>query len=202
MLVSMQRDIVIWGGAMISVIYLNTLYMECFIHTHLYMSGDPQNWYLFIKSCVFLPVYTSVTFKVRSIWCSTPIELVFSHCSEQCLTSSILLPFRASAIVCFVSSTLAQNFPLRTFFSSGETKKVTQGEIVLIGRMGHGSQADFGQKLLNTQRGVGRCAHKSPIMKWANVLEESSKKFTEAELSLSQQRQLVHWYRWVLRILT
>ena len=28
------------------------------------------------------------------------------------------------------------------------------------------------------------------------------KKFTEAEHSLSQQRQLVHWYRWVPRTLT
>ena len=42
--------------------------------------------------------------------------------------------------------------------------------------MGHGVHAVFAQKLLNTQRGVGRCAHKSPIMKWANALKESSKK--------------------------
>ena len=33
-----------------------------------------------------------------------------------------------------------------------------------------GAQAVFGQKLLNTQCGAGRCAHKSPIIKWANVL--------------------------------
>ena len=31
----------------------------------------------------------------------------------------------------------------------------------------------FGQKLLNTVQ-VGRCAHKSPIMKWADVLKDSS----------------------------
>ena len=37
--------------------------------------------------------------------------------------------------------------------------------------------AVFGQKLLNSQCSVGRCAHKSPIMKWANVF--SKKKFTE-----------------------
>ena len=29
------------------------------------------------------------------------------------------------------------------------------------------------QKMLNTQRGVGRSASKSLIMKWANVLKES-----------------------------
>ena len=40
--------------------------------------------------------------------------------------------------------------------------------------------------------------------KWANTLKESSekKKITEAKYSLSQQRQLVRWYRWVPRILT
>ena len=51
--------------------------------------------------------------------------------------------------------------------------------------MGHGGDVLFGQKLLNTQHSVGRCAHKSPIMKWANALKESSKKFTEVERSLS-----------------
>ena len=52
--------------------------------------------------------------------------------------------------------------------------------------------AVFGQKLLNIQCDVGRCALKSPIMNWANVLKESSKKFTEAEHSLSQYHQWVH----------
>ena len=54
-----------------------------------------------------------------------------------------------------------------------------------------GGHAIFGQKLLNTQHSVGRCAGKSPIMKWANALS-LQKKFTEAEHSLSQQCQLVH----------
>ena len=36
--------------------------------------------------------------------------------------------------------------------------------------MGHGGHAAFGQKLLNAQHSVGRCTHKSPIMKWANTL--------------------------------
>ena len=51
----------------------------------------------------------------------------------------------------------------------------------------------LGQKLLNTLCSVGRCAYISPIMKWANELKESLKKFTEVECSLSQQLQLVHW---------
>ena len=55
--------------------------------------------------------------------------------------------------------------------------------------MGH---AVFGQTLLNTQPAVGRYTHKSTIMKWAKALKESSKKFSEAEHSLSQQHQLVY----------
>ena len=34
----------------------------------------------------------------------------------------------------------------------------------------------FGQKLLNTQWGVGGCTWKSPIMKWAKAFKESLKK--------------------------
>ena len=44
--------------------------------------------------------------------------------------------------------------------------------------VGHGGHAVFGQKLLNIQSGVGRYACKSPIMKWANLLKESSKKIS------------------------
>ena len=42
--------------------------------------------------------------------------------------------------------------------------------------MGHRGHAIFDPKLLNSWSGMGRCAHKSPIMKWANALKESSKK--------------------------
>ena len=64
-----------------------------------------------------------------------------------------LLPF-----FCFTSSTWARRFSLRTFFI-GETKRVAQGEIGWIGRVGHRGHATFGQKLLN----------------WVKVFEESSK---------------------------
>ena len=47
-----------------------------------------------------------------------------------------------------------------------------------------GGQAVFGQKLLNTQCGMGRYSCESPTMKWANVLS-LQKKITEAERSLS-----------------
>ena len=50
-------------------------------------------------------------------------------------------------------------------------------------RMRHGGHAVLGQKLLNTQHGVGRCSRKSPVMRWANtfrVFEKSSLKLNAA----------------------
>ena len=125
----------------------------------------------------------------------------FFHCSKQFLNWLILMPFSASAVFYFASSKSAKCFPLRTFFIWGSKKKVAQGKIGWIEKVGHRGHAIFGQKLLSTQRGAGRCTCKSPIMKWAIVLKESWKQFTEAERSLSQQHQLVHWYRCVPRTL-
>ena len=51
--------------------------------------------------------------------------------------------------------------------------------------MEHGSHAVFGQTLLNVQIGLGKCTPKSPIVKWANALKESSK-----EIHLSQTQPL------------
>ena len=112
------------------------------------------------------------------------------------------MPFSASAGFCFTSSTTAKGFHLRTFFIRGNKKKCHSGWDWVNREAGQGCHAILGQKLLNIQHGVGRCARKSPIMKWANVLKESSKKFTDVEHSLSQQHQLVHWYKWVPRTLT
>ena len=102
----------------------------------------------------------------------------------------------------FHSSTWAKPFPLRTFFHPGKQKKPLG---VRLGEQSHRGQADhvlFGHNLLETQLSVGRCTGQSPIMKWTNGLKESSKKFTEAERSLSQHHQLLHQYRWVPRTLT
>ena len=56
------------------------------------------------------------------------------------------------------------------FFISGNNfKKATRGEIGWIGKMRHGGHAVFGQKLPNTQCGVGRHAHKSPTVKCAKM---------------------------------
>ena len=101
----------------------------------------------------------------------------FFHCLKQFLNSPIWMPFSASAVFCFTSSTSAKHFPLRTFSIRETNKNVAQGEIRLIGRVEHKGHAVLGQKLLNTQCFVvGRCAQQSPIMKWANALKESSRK--------------------------
>ena len=82
------------------------------------------------------------------------------------------MTFSACAIFCFTSSTLAKCFP---FLIQKNNKKSSWQD--WVNREG-GTQGScpFWQKLLNTQYRVGRYVPKSPIMKWANILEESSKK--------------------------
>ena len=154
---------------------------------------------LFIKNCVF--ILTCATLQSCSKY--SPFDTIhllrhFFHHSKQFLNSLILMPFNASAIFCFTSSTFARHFPLKTFFTWGNKTSCSGRDWVKW----HRGNTIFGQKLLNTQHGVGRCTGKSSIMKWANMLKESYKKITDAKSSFSQQRQLVRWYRWVPRTLT
>ena len=143
---------------------------------------DPQNKNLFIKKIVhlFLHVYTSVTFKMLSIWWNTPIQMFFpmvknSFCTQFCCLL-VPLPFL------FHIFHNCKMFPFEDFFSFRETKKVSPDEVGWIGRVGHRSHTIFAQKLLNTQWGVGRCACKSPIMKWAKAmsLQKNSLKLNAA----------------------
>ena len=83
-----------------------------------------------------------------------------------------------------------QNVSLWGLFSSEETKKSHSGPDGVNRGMGHKGHVIFSQKLLNTQQSVGKCVHKPSIMRWPNMLKESSKKFTEVKQSLSQQCQL------------
>ena len=85
------------------------------------------------------------------------------------------MPISASVIFDFTSSTSAKHSPLKTFFIQGNKQKKSRLGRDQVNREG-GAQghAIFGQKLLNTQLGVGRCTHKSPVVKWVNVLNESS----------------------------
>ena len=135
---------------------------------------DPQN--LCIKKlCIY-----SYMFKFQSPSNYSPLDVIylsrhFSHCLKQFLNSLTLMPVSASAIFCFISSTSAKHFPLRSFLIQGNKKKVIWGEIRWIGRVGHRGHDIFGQTLLNTQHSVGRGARKSPIMKWANTLSLQKK---------------------------
>ena len=81
-----------------------------------------QKQNLFFKNCVFLHIETSVTFKVLSIWCNTPIETFF-HCSKQFWNSSILIPLSVSAIFLFHLFRIGKKFPFVDFFPAGKAKK-------------------------------------------------------------------------------
>ena len=144
--------------------------------------GSPPKWNLFIKK-----MYTySYMFKLQSPSKYSPFYAIYlwrlfstaqnSLWTHQFWCLLVLLPFFISPLP------HQQNVSLGGLFSSR-----------WIRRVGQGFHAVFGQKLLNTQQGAGRCAGKSPIVKWTNVLTESLKNFTKAECSLSQQYQLVHW---------
>ena len=154
----------------------------------LYIYSPKTQEFIYKKLCIY-----SYMFKLQLPSKYPPFDAIhlwrcFFHCSKQFVSFLILMPFSVSAIFLFHSSTLTKCLPLRTFFI-WENKKSQLGWDQVNREGGAWS-------LLNTKQGVGWCTRESPIMKWANTLKTSSKKFTEAECSLSQQLQLVHWYRW------
>ena len=162
--------------------------------------GPKTNQNLFIKNCVFIltclnfgPLQSTLHLRQYTYGDMFPTAQK-SFWAHQFWCLLVLLPF-------FVFH-ISKMFSFEAFFNSEKEKKIVQGKMESIGRVGHrGHHAIFGQKLLNMQWCVGRCTCKSPIIKWVNVLKGSSKKFTGAECSLSQQHQLAHWYRWIPRTL-
>ena len=152
-----------------------------------HMRGYSSNGLYVLKKCVYFLTCLNFSF----LWIILHLMQYTYEDFFPLLLKTIfeLIDFDAfSTLPFFVSP-----FPYQQSVSLwGKLKEVTQGKIKWIGRVGHGSHAMFGQKLLNTQHGMGRCAHISPIMKWVNTFKESSKKFTEAEHSLSQPWQLVY----------
>ena len=158
----------------------------------------PKNPDLFIKS-----VYLFLMFQLQLPSKYAPFAAIhllrlFFHCSKQLLNLSILIPLSISAIFC------CHLFHIdKIFFFMQVNKKSC---LVTLGKWGRGwgirvmlfyvkncwtlSTAWMGA-LVNHPSWNGQ-------MHW-NSLQE---KFTEAEHSLSQQRQLLHWYRWIPRTLT
>ena len=96
------------------------------------------------------------------------------NCSKQFLNSILM----SLVLLLFFVSPLphGQNTSLCGLLSSGETKKVAGGKTWWIGRVGRRDHAGFGQKLLNMQCGVSRCARKSLIMNCAKCIETVFKK--------------------------
>ena len=143
-----------------------------------YEEGPKTTRNLFIKHCIFVltclnfsHLQSSLHLMQHTYWDTlSTAQKSFWTCRFWCLL--VLLMF-----FCFTSSTLAKHFPLRTIFIQGNKQTKSHSGQAQVNREG-GAQGSyhFWWELLNTQRSAGRCAHKSPIMKWTNVMEESLKK--------------------------
>ena len=129
----------------------------------------------------------SVTIKVLSMWCNTPLP-TFSTAQNSFWTDwfwrlLVLPPF------VFHLFHIGKMFPFGDFFHLGKQNKSGRYQVNREG--GAWGHAVFGQKLLNIQCGVGRCTHKSP-KKWANVLKESSEKKSLKQNAASHNK--ARWY--------
>ena len=163
---------------------------------------NPQN--LFTKNCVFIltclnfsHLQSTLHLMQSTYWNIFPLLKIV-------LNSLIFMPLSWHFFVClFHLFHIGKTFPFEDFFHL-ERQKICCSGWDRMDREGRAWEPCclWGGQPLNTQHSVGRCACKSPIMKWTNTLKESSKKFTEAEHRLSQQHQLVHGYRWLPRRLT
>ena len=137
-------------------LYLFCVFSEFFLIIHIYKyERDPKME--FIKNYVFILIclnFSHLQNTLHLMQCIYPD--VFFHCSKQFSNSSVLMFFNASAIFCFIASTSAKHFPLRTSFiwenkiKQNKQTKVALGRIWWTGRVGHGGHTAFGQKLLNT----------------------------------------------------
>ena len=104
---------------------------------------DPPKNPEFIYSHKTLCIYSDI-FKHQSPSKFSPSDAIyllrcFSHNSKQFLNLLILMPFCASSIFSFISSTLERRFPLRTFFIWGNKRKDAQGKIGWIRWVRHGA---------------------------------------------------------------
>ena len=172
---SKLSEFVVWWLPLIwevFILYYNTsdiflLHYLFLIHhyNYTYMSGDPKNHNLLIKNCVFI-----LTFKLQPLSKHSPFDAIhplrrFSTAPNSFWTHWFWWLLVLFAVFHFTSSTSAKHFPLRIFFIGQTKENVTWGKIRWLEKGGHRGHAIFGQKLLNTQCHVGRCACKWPTMK-------------------------------------
>ena len=157
--------------------------------------------YLLKVVYLFLHVWTSVTFKILSVWCNTPIKIFFTAQNGFWIYQFWCLVVLLSFCLFVSPMWIGKTFPFEeSFHLEKQQSCLGQDRVNRKGRA-WGSYR-FWSKLLNTQHSVGRCTHKSPIVKWANALEESSKEDHWSPTQPLTTRQLVCWYRWVPRTLT
>ena len=165
---------------------------------------DPKTWNWFTKICVFILTCWNFSYLQSILHLMQHIYWDVFSIARKFLKSSVLMPLSASAVFCFTFTPWVM-FLFEDFFHQGKPKKKKKNPCLgwdWVNREGRGEASSvFGQKLLNTQHSVGRCAHKSSSWN-GQTHRKVFKTFTESECSLSQQRQLVHWYRWIPRTLT
>ena len=162
--------------------------------------GVPQKWNFFVKNCIFnLPCLNFSHLQSTLCLMHDTYPDVFPTAQNSFWTRwfwcfLMLLWFFVSPFP------HQQNVSLWGLFPSGETK--ARGEIGWIGRVGHGDDLFLVKNCWILREVWAGVLINHPSWNGRMCWKSFQKKFTEAKCSLSQQRQLVHWYRWVPRTLT
>ena len=159
---------------------------------------NPQN--LFIKNCVFILTRLNFSYLKSTLHLMQyTYEDVFSIAQNRFWTRRFWCLLVLLPLFCFTSTTLADCFPLRTFFI-GETHTHTHTHTDLLGRDQVNREGGAWRSCLFL---VKNCLTLSVV--WAGALvnlpswngQRHSKSLqsnlTGAEPSLSQELQLVHW---------
>ena len=158
---------------------------------------------IYEKFCIF-----SYVFKFQSPLKYSPFDAMhLSRCYSTAQNSFWTRQFWCLLVLLAFSvhfSHIGKTFPSEDFFFVRETKKESLGARSPVNREGGawGSCHIWSE----TAKHWVRCGQvRSSITQQEmgkRVERVFKKKFAEAECSLSQQRQLVHWSRWVPRTLT
>ena len=138
--------------------YCIHIYLHISIN-NLYTRRKPKN-----PKFIYKKLYSySYMFKIQSPPKYSTFDAIhqlrcFFHCSKQVLSLSILMAFSASTVLCFTSSH-EQNISFWGRLSL-ENQKIVDQRDRMNRKGGAWGHAIFGQKPLNIQCGVGRCACK------------------------------------------
>ena len=119
---------------------------DAYLHFYLPLWGGPpntQNW--FVKNCVL--ILTCINFShLQSTPHWTHLSRRFPHCSKELLSSSILMPFSASAIFSFHLFHIGKTFPFEDFFHQGGQKNSHSGRDWVNREGGEQGSCCFGSK--------------------------------------------------------